>query len=122
MRIAKFLVSMSVFTLFVTMYVYQQSAIFRLGYLIDRKQARFQDLLDKNALLRYNVQKDASLVRIGDKFSKRADFQMPDTYRLVKLEMVADNTKLIAEAPKKENIFARIFGAQRQAEAKTISR
>lgn len=122
MKVSKLLLSASFFTLFIMLYVFQQSAIFRLGYLIERKQVKFQDLLNKNALLRYNVQRDASLVRIGEKLSKCADFQMPDTYRLVKLELPGQNPKLIAQVPKKENIIARIFGVKRQAEAKTINR
>lgn len=122
MRVPKFLLSVSVFTLFVMVYVHQQSAIFRMGYLIDRKQAKFQDLLDKNALLRYNVQRDASLVRIAERLSKCGDFQMPDTYRLVKLELPVENQRLIVQAPKRETLIARIFGVRRQAEAKTINR
>lgn len=122
MKVSKFLLLVAAFTVFILLYVYQQSEIFRLGYIIDRKQDKFQYLLDKNALLRYNVQKNASLIHLGDKLSRCADFQMPDTYRLVKVMYPV--TKLGSPIPfaRKENIIARIFGVKRQAEAKTINR
>jgi hypothetical protein len=122
MKVLKFLLLVSVLTAFIFLYGYQQSEIFRLGYLIDKKQEKFQELLDKNTLLRYNVQKNASLIRLGAKFSGCADFQMPDTYRLVKVVYPAANLKLAGQFAKKESIFVRIFGVKRQAEAKTINR
>jgi len=122
MKVSKFLLLVSVLTAFILLYVYQQSAIFRLGYLIDKKQGKFQGLLDKNALLRYNVQKNASLIRLSGKLSGCEDFQMPDTYRLVRVVYPVANFKLAGQFNKKENIFARIFGVKREAQAKTINR
>jgi len=122
MKVSKFLLLVLVFTAFILLYVYQQSEIFRLGYLIDRKHDKFQDSLDKNALLRYNVQKNASLIHLGDKLSRCADFQMPDTYRLVKVIYPVTNPRSYIQLARKENIIARIFGVKRQAEAKTINR
>ncbi len=122
MKVSKFLLLVSALTAFILLYVYQQSEIFRLGYLIDKKQDKFQELLDKNALLRYDVQKNASLIRLGAKLSGYTDFQMPDTYRLVKVAYPAANLKFAGQFAKKENIFARLFGVKSQAEAKTINR
>lgn len=122
MKVSKFLLLVSSITVFVILYVYQQSEIFRLGYLIDKRQASFQELLDKNALLRYNVQKNASLIHLGARISAGADFQMPDTYRLVKVVYPAANLKPAGKLTGKENIFVRIFGVKTQAEAKTINR
>ncbi len=122
MKVSKFLLLISTLTAFVTLYVYQQSEIFRLGYTIDKKQGAFQELLDKNALLRYNVQKNASLIRLSAKLSGSADFQMPDTYRLVKVVYPQGNFRLAGQFARKENLFARIFGVKREAQAKTINR
>ena len=122
MKVSKFLLLVSALTAFIILYVYQQSEIFRLGYLIDKRQGKFQELLDRNALLRYNVQKNASLIHLGAKLSSGTDFQMPGTYRLVKVMYPAANFKAAGQFARKENIFARIFGVKSQAEAKTINR
>lgn len=114
--------SVSAITVFIFLYVYQQSEIFRLGYLIDKRQGKFQELLDRNALLRYNVQKNASLIHLSAKISRSADFQMPDTYRLVKVMYPGGGLKSGGQLNKKESIFARIFGVKREAQAKTINR
>ena len=122
MRISKFL-PLSVFiTSIALLYVWQQTEIFRLAYDGQKKVAIFQELLDENALLRYNKAKNASLVRIGSKISKVADFQMPDAYRLVRLSEPSETLRLVRRIPKKENLFSKIFSIKRQAEAKTIDR
>lgn len=122
MKISKFLSYASVFTLFAILYVFQQSEIFRTGYTVDKKQAAFQLLLDKNALLRYNVQRNASLIHLSGKFSNGADFQMPKTYRLVRLSYPHTTEQSTVQTNKSENIFTRLFGVTRQAEARTINR
>ena len=122
MKVSKFLSFASVFTLFAILYVFQQAEIFRLGYTVDKRQGAFQLLLDKNALLRYNVQKNASLIHLSGKFSNGADFQMPKTYRLVRLSYPQNTVQSTAQTNKGENIFTRLFSVTRQAEAKTINR
>ena len=86
-----------------------------------KRQSVFEDLLDKNTILRYNVKKSASLVRIGNKISDYADFQMPESYRLVRLATAKGNLRANLPALKRENVLARLFGIKRQAEAKTIN-
>ena len=108
-------------TFFCILYVHQQAEIIRLGYSVQKQARSFQELLDKNSLLRYNIEKSASLIRIGDKISASKNFQMPDTYRLVVLtgaRTAAENRQL----PKRESFAERIFGVKRQAEAGVISR
>jgi hypothetical protein len=122
MKISKFFFLAVSITVFLLLYVYQQSEIFRLGYGVDKRQESLQGLLDTNALLRYTVQKNASLTRIGDKLTSRADFQMPQEYRLVKVSYPAKGKQAQARLAKTDNIFARIFSVKRQAEAKTIDR
>ncbi len=108
-------------TFFCILYVHQQAEIIRLGYLVQKQSQVFQDLLDKNALLRYNIEKSASLVRIGDKISASKNFQMPDSYRLV---ILADARRQVInrQVVKRESLAARIFGVKRQAEAGVINR
>jgi len=121
MRLSKFLSIISLATFISCLYIYQQTEILRLAYVGQKKRVAFEDLLDKNSFLRYNLEKGISLVRIGDRVSKVADFQMPDTYRLVRLASAQENLKLKTQGPNRKNIVARLFGIKRQAEAKTIN-
>ncbi len=122
MRLSKFLATVSLVTFISCLYVYQQTEILRLAYLGQKEKTTFEDLLDKNSFLRYNLEKGISLVRIGDRVSQAADFQMPDIYRLVRLAPAQENLKLKAQqGPNRKNIVARLFGVKRQAEAKTVN-
>ena len=121
MRLSKFLSVTSIATLCCLLYVYQQTEVFRLAYLGQKKESSFVDLLDKNAFLRYNIEKNASLIRIGNKVFQASDYQMPDTYRLVRLAQPLENLKLARNKYKKENLLSRIIGIKRQAEARTIN-
>lgn len=121
MKLPKFLLVVSAVTLFSLLYVWQQTEIFRLAYIRQSNLNFFQDLLDNNTILRYNIERNASLIRIGNKISKVADFQIPDTYRLVKLTYPEEIVRLGKQIPKKENIISRLLGIKRQAEAKTIN-
>ncbi|MFY9402468.1 MAG: hypothetical protein WAQ07_03535 [Candidatus Omnitrophota bacterium] len=122
MRLNKFL-SMAFFvTFFSLLYVYQQSEIIRLAYAGQKQRMVFQDLLDKNSVLRYNIERSASLVSIGSNISGNSDFQMPDKYQLVKLTPTSEGVALTsAENSGGSEIISRILGLNRRAEAKTIS-
>jgi hypothetical protein len=121
MRLSKFLSTVIFVTCLSLLYVYQQTEIFRLAYVDQKKQALFQDSLDKNSILRYNIQNNASLVHIGNKISAYADFQMPDTYRLVRLAPSREALELNQESANRQTLLSRLFGIKRQAEAKTIN-
>jgi len=121
MRLSKFLSTVIFVTCLCLLYVYQQTEIFRLAYVGQKKEARFQDSLDKNSILRYNINNKASLVRIGDKISGYADFQMPDSYRLVRLMPSRERLKPSQESANRQTLLSRFFGVKRQAEAKTVN-
>ncbi len=121
MRLTRFL-SITVFiTSFCVLYVYQQSEIFRLAYLGQKKQATFNELLDKNTVLRYNIKKNSSLVNIGSRISDTNEFQMPDNYRFVKFISSRDGLKLADQNQGRTGLLARIFSLKREAQAKTIN-
>ena len=121
MRISRFVAVVSFITCFSLLYVYQQSEIFRLAYVGQKKQVSFQDLLDKNTILRYNIERNASLISIGSKISGSNDFQMPDSYRLVKLSATKEGYRINSVNPARQTLIARIFGIRSQAEAETIN-
>ncbi len=121
MKFSNFLLVLVFVTIFSLLYVYQQTEIFRLAYDGQNKLSKVEDLLDKNTILRYNIARNASLIRIGNKVSNGTDFQMPDGYRLVKLSQPLEGLAVSQYVPKKETMVARIFGIKRQAEARTIN-
>lgn len=121
MKFSNFLMVLAFVTMFSLLYVYQQTEIFRLAYDGQNKLSKVEDLLDKNTILRYNIARNASLIRIGNKVSSGSDFQMPEGYRLVKLSQPLEGLAVSQYVPKKETMVARIFGIKRQAEARTIN-
>jgi hypothetical protein len=122
MKVRKFLSVSAFITCFSLLYVYQQTEIFRLAYVGQKNQASFEDLLDKNSILRYNKERNASLVYIGDRILGGGEFQLPDTYHLVRLSPPKENLKIkTASLNKQQPLFSRIFSIKRQAEAKTIN-
>ncbi|MDD5120634.1 MAG: hypothetical protein PHR84_04930 [Candidatus Omnitrophica bacterium] len=121
MKLTKFLSTVVFITSFSVLYVYQQSEIFRLAYLGQKKQALFTELLDKNTALRYNINKSSSLVKIGGRINETSEFQMPDNYRFVKFVSSKEGLKLADQDQNKEGLLARIFSLKREAQAKTIN-
>lgn len=119
MRLHRFLSIVISITFVCLLYVYQQTEIFRLAYIGQKQQTVYQDLLDKNIILRYNIDSGASLSRIGARICESDDFRMPDSFRLMKLTSVKE--KAVSEQLPKETILSRLFGIKRQAEAKTIN-
>ena len=121
MKLPKFLSIVTFITSFSLLYVYQQTEIFRFAYVGQKKQALYQDLLDKNNILRYNMKSKASLVQIGSAISSNTDYEMPNTYRLVRLSPSREGLNVKEQSLNRETIISRLFGIKRQAEAKTIN-
>jgi hypothetical protein len=121
MKLTKFFSTVVFITSFCVLYVYQQSEIFRLAYLGQKKQAIFTEFLDKNTALRYNLNKSSSLVNIGARINSTNEFQMPDNYRFVKFVASPGGLKLADQNQVQESLLARIFSLKREAQAKTIN-
>lgn len=124
MRLSKIIFMVTAVTCLSMLYVFQQTEIFRVAYIGQKKNSAFRDCLDKNTLLRYNINKNTSLVYINSRVSEHADLHMPESYRVVKLSRPASNLKLVSRTRPSglKNIAISLFGIKRQAEAKTIDR
>lgn len=120
MRISRLIVVILLGTVFAVLYVYQQAEIFRLAYEGEKQQSAFQELLDKNNVLRYNIEKSASLIRIGSKVSRDDRFQMPDTCRVVKVGLPSGEAQAGRQDTGVLTLASRIFSIKRQAEAHTV--
>ncbi|MBM3244287.1 MAG: hypothetical protein FJZ15_00640 [Candidatus Omnitrophica bacterium] len=121
MKLNKFISATVFVTAFSLLYVYQQTEVFRLAYVGQKKASSFQDLLDKNSFLRYNIERSTSLTRIGSKISGAHDYEMPESYRLVRLNRPPAAFKLARHVYKKETLLSRLFGIKRQAEARQVN-
>ncbi len=122
MRVTKFLALAFLVTSISLLYVWQQTKTVSLAYEAQRKLARFQELLDENSVMRYNLKKNTSLVKLGPRISGAGEFEMPNSYCLVKLSKPVEGVKFAKNgASRMSNLASRIFGIKRQAEAKTIN-
>jgi hypothetical protein len=122
MKLGKSLLVITFITVFSLLFVWQQTEIFRLAYEGQKIETDFRNTLDKNSVLRYNLKTNTSLTRIYGKISTSEEFQLPDAYMLVKLSSPSVNGRSHRQLPaKEENLFARIFGVNRSAEAKTVT-
>jgi hypothetical protein len=108
-------------TFFAVLYVWQQTEIFRLGYLVQRELSSFHELLDKNSNLRYNLNKRTSLTHIDSKVSGYGDFQVPGSYLLVKVPRDEDERGEQTASSGPLGVITGLFSIKRQAEAKTIN-
>jgi len=120
MKLSRLIFIITFITLFSLLYVWQQTEAFRLAYTGQKSLTTFQDLLDKNTVLRYNIQRNASLISIGNKVYDSADFQIPGKYQLVRVISTGKTLRVAQRLPNKENMLTRLFGIKRQAEAKTF--
>ena len=121
MKMPKFLSLAFFLTGFCLLYIYQQTEIFHSAYAGQKTQTAFSELLDKNSILRYNIKKNASLVCIGNKFSGAGDYEMPNSYYLVKVNPAKRGTAITKGARIRQTMLSRVFSIKRQAEAQTIN-
>ncbi len=120
MKFTRFFLLVTVITLAAIVYVYQQTEIIRLAYVGQKKKAMYDELHDKNNLLKFTIERNASLIRLGTKVSACPDFQMPDSYRLLHMNLQEPRLRTRLQKNSVLSFLARFFSVKRQAEAKTV--
>jgi hypothetical protein len=122
MKLSTFLLRAAVITSFSLLYVWQQTEIVRLAYACQKNLTVFQDSLDKNSVLRYNLKRNTSLTRIGNRLMESNEFHLPESYCLLKLASSREGeASRHPSAIKKESFVSRFLGVKTEAEAKTIN-
>ena len=122
MKLSRFLAVLMSVTILSLVYVWQQTEVLRLAYEGQRHYASFQDLLDANSSLRYNLTKNTSVITMAGRISDTSDFRMPNNYCLVKVSAPKSRTQYVQRPSNpKETLVSRVFGIKRQAEARTIN-
>lgn len=119
MRITKFLIIALAVTLLAVLYVYQQSKIIHLAYQGQEGLAFLESLVDKNSNLRYNINRQMSLVSIAGLWEE-GDFEWPHQKQLVSLTTIRQTPEDNRQIKETENIFTRLLGLRSQAEATLI--
>jgi len=121
MKVSRFLAILVSVTILSLLYVWQQNEILRLAYERQKNYVCFQDLLDANSSLRYNLTKNTSVTNMAGRISVDSDFTMPDNYCLVKVPAQTRQPHYAqGYSRRKQTLLSRVFGIKRQAEAKTI--
>ena len=103
MKLTKFLFTVMFLTIVSLFYVWQQTEIFCLAYKGQKRKSIYQGLTEKNAVLKYCKQSNISLVRISDRLDEKDKFQIPETYRLVRLVLPQRNPKARAGLPERQS-------------------
>lgn len=103
-------------------YVYQQTEIFYLAYLGGKKQTILADLLDKNNIFRYNINRLSSLPYLDNKILQNVDFEMPIANQLVRVAGISDNTQISPELERRPNLIVSFFGKAKPAQAEPLNR
>jgi hypothetical protein len=119
MRITKFLIIAFAVTLLAVLYVYQQSKIIHLAYQGQERLALLESSVDKNSNLRYNINRQMSLVSIAGLWEE-GDFEWPHQKQLVSLSTTRQTPEDNRQIKETENIFTRLLGLRSQAEATLI--
>lgn len=118
MKFGRFILTALSVTVISLFYVYQQTNIYSLAYTQNKKSQAYQDLLDKNNLLRYNLNVLTSLSFMDNKVLAASDFEMPSEGCVVKMGFPKE--KVVIAKNKLAEVLS-IFGFKSQAEAKSVS-
>lgn len=122
MKLSKFLFLVFLVTFIALVYVYQQTEIFYLAYLGEKKQTLVSELLDKNKIFRYNINRFSSLPYLDKGVLQNVDFELPAAHQLVRLQFSEVNTKIGREPKKRANLFFSFFSRIAQAQAQSLNR
>lgn len=71
MRLFRYIISISVFTIAALVYVHQQVELVKLGYEIDCKDRKVKEMLDRRDILRYNISNLESPSRLESALSSK---------------------------------------------------
>ena len=119
MSLTKFFMIILAVTLLALFYVYQESKIIHLAYQEQERLAFLETLMDKNNNLRYNIDRQMSLVSIAELWQD-GDFEWPGRKHLVSSSTMQQALRDKQQIKETENLFTRLFGLKSQAEARSI--
>lgn len=118
MKICKFLIITIIVTMVSLLYVHQQFALVKLSYDMDIKEKKFNQLLDQNKILAYNVFKLKSPLNLS---RYNNNFKIASSNQIISAnpKLVSRRNNIILAKRSGFNVFG-ILTLKRQAEAQTI--
>ena len=106
-------------TMLALLYVYQQSNIIQLAYQEQERLALLENLINKNNNLRYNLDRQMSLVSISGLWQE-GHFEWPNRKQLLSFSTISQELEQSKQVKETESIFTRFFGLKSQAEATSV--
>lgn len=121
MRIPRFALVCVSATALALAYVWQQTEIFRLAYVGQKQLGHFEELLDVNSALRYNLTRKTSVSHMGLQAAQGSEFHLPEQFCLLRVPGEQTVRSGRQQVEDKMTLIARMFGFRRQAEAQTLN-
>jgi len=106
-------------TILSLLYVYQQSNIIQLAYQEQERLALLENLVNKNNNLRYNLDRQMSLVSIAGLWQE-GNFEWPNRKQLLSFSTTQQEPVQSKQIKETESIFTHFFGLKSQAEATSV--
>lgn len=119
MSLTKFLILVLILTLLASIYVHQQIRILQLAYEEQEKLASLRNLLDEKNNLRYQINRQTSLVSIGNIW-QNGEFEWPHRKQLVRLSTQQETGEDNERTAESGSIFSRFIQLRSQAEATPV--
>ncbi|MGD9014861.1 MAG: hypothetical protein PVI33_02405 [Candidatus Omnitrophota bacterium] len=119
MNLTKFFIIILAVTLLALLYVYQESKIIHSAYQEQERLALLETLVDRNKNLRYNIDRQMSLVSLSEIWQD-GDFEWPGSKYLVSAHPVQQSPTDKKQIIETGSLFTRLFGLKSKAEARSI--
>lgn len=121
MKLSKFILLIGTITLISLIYLYQETETIKLAYTTSKKSKYYQDLLEQNRNISYNIDTLKSVTLLGNKvLGANSNFEIPKPTQLAELKLKKSKNLKIASSKQKPNLILSFFSLKSQAEAQTI--
>ena len=121
MKLIRFVFLVGIITCVSLIYLYQETETVKLSYTASKKSNRYQDLLEQNKNLKYNIARLKSVSSLGNKVLKdNANFEIPRPAQLAEIKLRNNKKVKLASIQRKSNLILSFFSLKSQAEAQTI--
>ena len=119
MGLNKILIIVLGITILALLYVYQQSNIIQLAYQEQERLTLLENLINKNNNLKYNVERQMSLVSVANLWQE-GHFEWPNQKQLLSFSTIQQKPEQSKQIKEEESIFTHFFGLKSQAEATSV--
>lgn len=120
MSLKRYIITIFTLTTISLMYVFLQTQIITLGYCVQSKRNLYQQLVDENDSLRYNIKQAESLEILESKITRgKADFELAGANQ-ISMIVIPKELSIAKNNLRQKKSLLNLFGAQREAEARPL--